>query len=35
MEIENHKEEIPFAHYEEQFRSLNPEDVRQRLSAVS
>ena len=35
MEIENHKEEIPFAHYEEQFRSLNPENVRQRLSAVS
>ena len=35
MEIENHKEEVPFAHYEEQFRSLNPEDVRQRLSAVN
>ena len=35
MEIENHKEEVPFAHYEEQFRSLHPEDVRQRLSAVS
>ena len=35
MEIENHKEEVPFAHYEELFRSLHPEDVRQRLSAVS
>ena len=35
MEIENHKEEVPFAHYEEQFRSLHPEDVRQRLSEVS
>ncbi len=35
MEIENHKEEVPFAHYEEQFRTLNPEDVRQRLSDVA
>ena len=35
MEIENHKEEVPFAHYEELFRSLHPEDVRQRLSEVS
>ena len=35
MEIENHKEEAPFAHYEELFRSLHPEDVRQRLSEVS
>ena len=35
MEIENHKEEVPFAHYEELFRSLHPEDVRQRLSDVS
>ena len=33
--VENHKEEVPFAHYEELFRSLHPEDVRQRLSAVS
>ncbi|MGN0978170.1 MAG: DUF3786 domain-containing protein [Faecousia sp.] len=35
MEIENHKEEVPFAHYEEQFRTLDPESVRQRLSEVS
>ena len=27
MEIENHKEEVPFSHYEEQFRSLKPEDA--------
>jgi len=31
MQIENHKEEVPFAHYEEQFRSLNPDDVCIRL----
>ncbi len=35
MQIENHKEEVPFAHYEEQFRSLNPASVTERLSAVS
>ena len=34
MEIENHKEEVPFAHYEEQFRTLDPQTVRQRLSEV-
>ena len=27
MEIENHKEEVPFAFYEEKFRALHPEDV--------
>ena len=27
MEIENHKEEVPFSHYEEQFRLLKPEDA--------
>ena len=31
MQIENHKEEVPFAHYEEQFRNLNPDDVCLRL----
>ena len=30
MQIENHKEEVPFAHYEEKFRSLEPETVSQR-----
>ena len=34
MEIENHKEEVPFAFYEEKFRSLNPEDAVGRLSDV-
>ena len=27
MQIENHKEEVPFAHYEEKFRELSPADV--------
>ena len=31
MEIENHKEEIPFAHYAELFRNLNPAAVTARL----
>jgi len=35
MQIENHKEEVPFAHYEEKFRGLNPQDVLSRLSGVS
>ena len=34
MHIENHKEEVPFAHYEEKFRDLEPADVAKRLSAV-
>ena len=34
MQIENHKEEVPFAHYEEKFRVLDPADVTARLSAV-
>ena len=34
MEIENHKEEVPFAFYEEKFRSLNPEEATARLSDV-
>ena len=35
MNIENHKEEVPFAHYEEKYRSLEPAEVVQRLSDVS
>ena len=35
MQIENHKEEVPFAFYEERFRTLEPADVRQRLKAVA
>ena len=34
MQIENHKEEVPFAYYEEQFRALDPNDVAARLSDV-
>lgn len=34
MQVENHKEEVPFAHYEEKFRALDLADVTARLSAV-
>ena len=34
MQIENHKEEVPFAHYEEKFKTLDPKDVAARLSGV-
>ena len=34
MQIENHKEEVPFAHYEERFRRLDPKDVTTRLPNV-
>ena len=34
MQIENHKEEVPFAHYEERYRALDPQDVTARLSQV-
>ena len=34
MQVENHKEEVPFAHYEEKFRELAPAEVQARLSAV-
>ena len=34
MQIENHKEEVPFAHYEEQFRALNPEEAMARTGAA-
>ena len=27
MQIENHKEEVPFAHYEERFRQLDPREA--------
>ncbi len=35
MQVENHKEEVPFSHYEELFQKLSPEDVTARLSQVS
>ena len=31
MQIENHKEEVPFSYYEEQFRALNPEEAVERV----
>ena len=31
MQIENHKEEVPFAHYEEKFRALDPAEAVTRL----
>ena len=34
MEIENHKEEVPFAHYEALFKDLNPREVQERLPDV-
>ena len=34
MQIENHKEEVPFSFYEEKFRMLDPADVQQRLKDV-
>ena len=34
MQVENHKEEVPFAHYESKFASLEPADVVDRLSEV-
>ena len=30
MQIENHKEEVPFAHYEELFRGLDPQEAADR-----
>ena len=33
MQIENHKEEVPFAHYESLFRSLDPQEAVARTGA--
>lgn len=35
MQVENHKEEVPFAHYEELFAACDPGDVIARLEDVS
>ena len=35
MEIENHKEEVPFAHYETLYRGLDPQEVTGRLPDVT
>jgi len=34
MQIENHKEEVPFAHYEELFKKLDPAAAVERLNTV-
>ena len=34
MQIENHKEEVPFAHYEEKFRALDPAEAVARLGEI-
>jgi len=34
MQIENHKDEVPFSHYEEQFRVLEPAEAVERLRQV-
>ena len=35
MQIENHKEEVPFSFYEEKFKDLDPADVVERLPFVT
>ncbi len=35
MQIENHKEEVPFAFYEEKFKRLDPEETVRRVPDVS
>ena len=35
MEIENHKDEVPFSYYEGLFRALQPEDVALRLPNIN
>ena len=34
MQIENHKEEVPFSYYEEKFAALDPVEATSRLTAV-
>ena len=33
MQVENHKEEVPFAHYEERFRGMDPAEASARTGA--
>ena len=35
MQIENHKEEVPFAHYEQLFRNLDPAEAKLRLPGTA
>ena len=30
MQVQNHKEEVPFTHYEEKFASLDPQEAAER-----
>ena len=34
MQIENHKEEVPFSHYEEKYKAIDPAEVTARLPFV-
>ena len=34
MQVENHKEEVPFSYYEDKFRELNPEEATARLQDI-
>ena len=34
MELENHKEKVPFEHYLEKYKSLDPEEAAQRLNIL-
>ena len=34
MQIENHKEEVPFEHYAEKFRALDPQEASRRTGAA-
>lgn len=35
MEIENHKEEVPFAHYQELFAAADPQQILERLPGIT
>ena len=35
MQVENHKEEVPFSHYQELFRSADPQAIAKRLPRVA
>ena len=34
MQIQNHKEEVPFEHYAEKFRALDPQEASRRTGAA-
>ena len=35
MQVENHKEEVPFSHYEGLFRNLDPQAALERLQTLA